>query len=129
MRLVAGLPIALTAALHLYIAWFEIFAWTTRGPSVFTTLAPELFPQTTKLAANQGLYNGFLAVGLIWSLVIPDTQWRRRVATCFLLFVLAAGIFAAITVDLRPGLFQIIPSALGLLALFAAARGDGARAG
>lgn len=56
---------ALIAVLHLYIAWFEIFAWETRGPKVFTSFALDLFATTTAMAANQGIYNAFLAAGLI----------------------------------------------------------------
>ncbi len=115
MRTLFLVLVALIAALHLYIAWFEIFAWTSRGPAVFDTFPAELFPQTTQLAANQGVYNAFLAVGLIWALFIRDSFWQRRVAICFLCFVLMAGIAAAITVSLRPGLFQIVPSLLALL--------------
>lgn len=115
MRLLFLGLVALIAVLHLYIAWFEIFAWTSRGPEVFDTLPAELFPQTAQLAANQGVYNAFLAVGLIWALFIRDSIWQRRVAICFLSFVLVAGIAAAITVSLRPGLFQIVPSLLALL--------------
>lgn len=115
MRLLFLAFVALIAALHFYIAWFEIFAWTSRGPLVFDTFPAELFPQTTQLAANQGVYNAFLAVGLTWSLFIGDRVWQRRVATCFLLFVLVAGIAAALTVSLRPGMFQILPSTLALI--------------
>ena len=117
--------VALIAVLHLYIAWFEIFAWTSRGPVVFDTFPKELFPQTTQLAANQGVYNAFLAAGLIWALFIQDRGWQRRVAICFVCFVLVAGIAAAITVSLRPGLFQIVPSVVALL--FAALDGRSTR--
>lgn len=117
MRLVFLSFVALIAALHLYIAWFEMFAWTSRGPLVFDTFPSELFPQTTQMAANQGVYNAFLAVGLIWALFIQDRDWQHRIAACFLGFVLVAGIAAAITVSVRPGLFQILPSSLALLLL------------
>ena len=70
MLTLAKILIAIIAALHLYIAWFEIFAWTTRGPAIFSSLPADLFSPTTAMAANQGLYNAFLAVGLIWSLLI-----------------------------------------------------------
>ncbi|MEM7717666.1 MAG: DUF1304 domain-containing protein [Pseudomonadota bacterium] len=118
MRILSATLIAAIAALHFYIAWFEIFAWTTYGPKVFDVFPTELFAQTTQLAANQGLYNAFLAVGLTWSLCISDPIWRRRIAACFLLFVLAAGLFAAATVALRPGLFQIVPASAALLLVF-----------
>lgn len=117
MKKGAMILIALIALLHLYIAWFEIFAWTTRGPAVFQTFPPDLFPQTVQMAANQGVYNAFLAVGLIWALFIGDPRWQTNVATCFLLFVAVAGVAAAVTVALRPGLIQIVPSVLALALL------------
>lgn len=115
MRSVFLAFVALTAILHIYIAWFEIFAWTSRGPMVFDTFPADLFEPTIQLAANQGVYNAFLAIGLIWSLLIRDTIWQRRIALCFLGFVFIAGITAAITVSLRPGLFQMLPSGLAMI--------------
>jgi putative membrane protein len=109
--------IAIIAALHVYIAWFEIFAWTSRGPIVFDTFPADLFEPTIQLAANQGVYNAFLAVGLIWSLFIQDRIWQRRIATCFLCFVFLAGIAAAITISFRAGIFQIAPSSIALIVL------------
>lgn len=122
MRYLFLFVVALTAALHLFIAWFEIFAWTSRGPSIFVTFPKDLFEPTKQMAANQGVYNAFLAIGLIWSLFINDPVWQRRVATCFLGFVFIAGVAAAITVSLRPGLFQMVPSGLGLLLLALSSR-------
>lgn len=113
--------IALIAALHLYIAWFEIFAWETVGADVFSTFDPDLFEDTVELAANQGVYNLFLAVGLIWSLFISDPQWRFRVAMVFLGFVAVAGIAAAATIELSSGLPQLVPSVLALGATAASA--------
>ena len=107
--------IAITAILHVYIAWFEIFAWTTRGPVVFDTFPADMFEPTIQLAANQGIYNAFLAVGLIWSLFIQDRIWQRGIASCFLGFVIVAGIAAAITISFRAGIFQIVPSGLAMI--------------
>ena len=112
--------IVIVAALHLYIAWFEIFAWTDVGPDVFSSFDPDLFPETVDLAANQGVYNLFLAAGLIWSLFISDPQWQFRIATCFLGFVAVAGLAAAVTVEIGTGLPQLIPSLLALAATTAA---------
>ena len=75
MRILALILVALIAALHSYIAYFEIFAWETTGPRVFATLPADLFADTVLLAANQGMYNAFLAAGLIWSLLIQDRKW------------------------------------------------------
>jgi putative membrane protein len=117
MKKAALTLIALIALLHAYIAWFEIFAWTSRGPVVFDTFPPELFAQTVQMAANQGIYNAFLAAGLIWSLLIKDPKWQFNVAACFLIFVGAAGIMAAVTVALKSGLFQLVPAAIALTLL------------
>ncbi len=122
MRIVAAVLIGLIAALHLYIAWFEMFAWVERGPTVFPMLAADLFEPTRAMAANQGLYNSFLAVGLIWSLLIKDPIWRDRVAYCFLLFVAVAGIFGALTVSPRIALIQTVPSVLAMVCVFLASR-------
>lgn len=122
MYRIAALVIALIAILHLYIAWFEIFAWTTRGPVVFSSFPPDLFEPTVTLAANQGLYNGFLAAGLIWSLLIRDTQWRINVGACFLLFVAVAGVFGAATASPRILMIQTVPAVIGLALLALAKR-------
>ena len=119
----AGLGlIALIAALHVYIAWFEIFAWTSRGPKVFETLPPELFEQTVQLAANQGTYNAFLAVGLFWALIIKDKAWQFNVAVCFLGFVAVAGVVVAFTVAFKSGLPQFVPAAIALMLLIGSKR-------
>ena len=77
MSIVAKILIAVVAIEHLYILWLEMFAWTTRGPKVFRSLPANLFVPTKALAANQGLYNGFLSAGLFWSLLIADViQWK-----------------------------------------------------
>jgi putative membrane protein len=122
MKKIALAFVALIAVLHVYIAWFEIFAWTSRGPKVFETFPPELFEQTIQLAANQGIYNAFLAAGLIWSLLIRDPKWQNNIATCFVIFVGVAGITAAITIALSTGLVQIVPSAIALVLLILARR-------
>lgn len=118
MRSLAKVLIALIAVLHAYIAWFEIFAWTTRGPVVFSTFPADLFEPTIALAANQGLYNAFLAAGLIWSLFIRDARWHANVATCFLLFVLVAGLFGAVTVSPRIMIVQSVPAFAALISLW-----------
>jgi putative membrane protein len=89
----------LIALEHCYILWLEMFGWTTRGPKVFKTLPAHLFEPTRALAANQGLYNGFLAAGLFWSLFISDPLWSGNVAVFFLSCVAVAGIYGSITAD------------------------------
>ncbi len=124
MKLLSRVLIALIAIFHIYIAWFEIFAWTTVGPDVFSTFDPDLFPETVELAANQGVYNLFLAAGLIWSLVIGDPEWRFRVAVCFLGFVAIAGIAAAVTIEIGTGLPQLVPAVLALVVTAIARRSE-----
>lgn len=122
MRTLALVLVGLIAALHVYIAWFEIFAWTSRGPKVFDSFAPELFGQTVEMAANQGVYNAFLAAGLIWSLVIKERQWQVKVAVCFLLFVAIAGVAASVTIEIGTGLPQLVPAVVALFLLVASNR-------
>ncbi len=119
MTLLAKLLIALIALLHVYICWFEMFAWTSRGPVVFSTMPIELFEPTTAMAANQGIYNLFLAIGLFWSLFIKDPIWWKRIALCFLLFVATAGVVGALTVSIKILFTQTVPAliAIALLAL------------
>ncbi|MEP2782910.1 MAG: DUF1304 domain-containing protein [Pseudoruegeria sp.] len=117
MRFIATLLILTIAVLHFYIAWFEIFAWQSRGPNVFSSFPVELFEPTTAMAANQGVYNAFLAIGLVWSRVIKDAEWATKIATCFLLFVLIAGVFGAATVSVRILIVQAVPALAALVCL------------
>ena len=118
MSIISVVLIALIALLHLYIMWFEMFKWTSRGPKVFTTFPEDLFEPTKVMAANQGLYNGFLAAGLIWSLFIQDQEWQRHIALCFLIFVWVAGMYGAFTASKRILYVQALPAALAILSLF-----------
>lgn len=120
MKVLAKTLIGLIALLHLFIAWFEMFAWETRGPAIFSSLSPELFAQTTAMAANQGLYNGFLAAGLIWSLLLRNSQWQIRIATFFLSCIAVAGIFGAVTVSERIAYVQTVPAVLAMVLLWSA---------
>jgi putative membrane protein len=74
---------------------------------VFKTIPEEQFEKTKVLAANQGLYNGFLAAGLVWSLLITDTTWSKNVALFFLGCVLVAGIYGAMTASKRYFLYKL----------------------
>ncbi|HVI43452.1 MAG TPA: DUF1304 domain-containing protein [Chitinophaga sp.] len=103
---------------HLYILWLEMFAWTSKGPKVFKNFPKELFPPTKALAANQGLYNGFLAAGLLWSFFICDPVWALRVATFFLSCVAVAGIYGAITASRKIFFVQALPALITLLLIW-----------
>ncbi|RPE08516.1 DUF1304 domain-containing protein [Chitinophaga lutea] len=106
--------VGLIALLHCYILWLEMFAWTTRAPKVFTQIPKELFGPTKVLAGNQGLYNGFLAAGLIWSLFIRQPEWAGNVAIFFLACVAIAGIYGAATASRRIFFVQALPALLTL---------------
>lgn len=118
MNFLSTLMIGFIAIIHLYILWLEMFAWTTRAPKVFKAIAPDQFKKTKVMAANQGLYNGFLAAGLIWALLIPNENWSHNVALFFLSCILIAGLYGALTVSKRIFFVQALPAILGILTLW-----------
>ncbi len=115
--LLAKIIVAIVALLHLYFLWLEMFAWTTKAKKVFRQFPEDLFEPTKILAANQGLYNGFLSAGLIWSLLIEDPTWQVYVALFFLGCVAVAGIYGALTASKKIFTVQALPALLGI-ALF-----------
>lgn len=115
MAIIILIFITLIAIEHLYILWLEMFAWTTRAPKIFKQIPKEMFEPTKALAANQGLYNGFLAAGLIWSLCIGDPAWQEHVAVFFLACVAVAGIYGAVTATKRIFFIQALPALVTLL--------------
>jgi putative membrane protein len=117
MSLLSQIIVGFVAFIHLYILWLEMFAWTTRAKKVFKTIPNDMFEKTKIMAANQGLYNGFLAFGLIWSLFISDAIWSSNVAFFFLVCVLVAGIYGAITVSKRIFFVQSVPAILGIVSI------------
>jgi putative membrane protein len=119
MEIIAKILIAFIALEHLYILWLEMFAWETKGKKVFKgSLKDELFAPTKVLAANQGLYNGFLAAGLIWALLISDPLWWRQIALFFSGCIAIAGIYGAWSASRRIFFVQALPALLAILCLF-----------
>jgi len=106
----------LVALIHVYILVLEMFLWDTpRGRKAFGTT--EDFAKASKvLAANQGLYNGFLAAGLFWGIWLGEAG--DPVKIFFLLCVAVAGIYGAMTVGPRILLVQTVPAAIALLAVW-----------
>ncbi|MGE8291528.1 MAG: DUF1304 domain-containing protein [Sphingobacterium sp.] len=101
---------------HVYIVWMEMFAWETAGRRSFGKALPtELFKPTKGLAANQGLYNGFLVSGLAWSFFINDPIWSDNIRLFFLGCVLVAGIFGGITASKKIFFVQGAPALLAIL--------------
>lgn len=117
MLLTAKIIIAIVAFLHFYFLWLEMFAWTTKAKKVFRSFPDHLFEPTKTLAANQGLYNGFLAAGLVWSLLIKNPDWQLYVAFFFLGCVAVAGIYGAATASKKIFTVQALPALLGILLL------------
>lgn len=117
MEIAIKIVIGIVALFHLYVMWLEMFAWTTRGPKTFKNFEKELFPKTKSLAANQGLYNGFLAAGLIWTYFICNPEWRFNVSMFFLICVAVAGIYGALTADKKIFFVQALPALIGIALL------------
>jgi putative membrane protein len=116
MKLIGEILIAIVALEHLYILWMEMFAWETAGKKTFKgSLAPELFKPTKALAANQGLYNGFLAAGLIWTFFITNEDWRINIPIFFLGCIIVAGIYGAITAHRKIFFVQALPAIITLI--------------
>ncbi|MDB5548663.1 MAG: hypothetical protein JWP21_2110 [Tardiphaga sp.] len=120
MTIIANLLVALVAALHLYFLVLEMFLWTKpQGLKTFGNTL-EKARDSAVLAANQGLYNGFLAAGLIWGLVHPDPTMAWQIKAFFLLCVIVAGAYGAYSVSRKILLVQALPAALALLAVWLA---------
>ena len=115
MELIVKILIAIVAILHCYFLYLEMFAWTTKGPKVFKTIPPEQFEKMKVMAANQGLYNGFLAAGLIWALIINNQEWQQHVSLFFLACVAIAGIYGAATLSVRIFYIQAMPALLAIV--------------
>ena len=118
MALAADVAVLLVALLHLWILVLEMFLWDTpRGMKVFGTSLD--FARASKvLAANQGLYNGFLAAGLLWGLSLGAAGWPVKVF--FLGCVLVAGLYGGMTANRRILFVQALPAAIGLALLMIA---------
>lgn len=112
MTLAASVFTGLVALLHLYFMVLEMGLWTTPyGRRVFG-LTPEFAAASRVLAANQGLYNGFLAAGLIWGLALGSGGQSVRVF--FLACVVVAGVFGGFTANRKILLVQALPGAVAL---------------
>jgi len=115
MNIIQIILIGLVAVIHAYIVYLEMFLWTTRkGIKAFGLKSKEFAEETKVLAANQGLYNGFLAAGLIWSIIIKNTD----TALFFLICVFVAGIYGAYSTKKKSILYiQSIPALISVIVL------------
>ena len=112
MARLANIAVVLIAVLHVYILVLEMFLWTTpRGRRAFGNSVEKA--ETTKvLAANQGLYNGFLSAGLFWGLSLGASG--NPIKLFFLLCVLGAGIYGGLTANRKILFVQALPAAIAL---------------
>jgi len=110
--MLANVLVGLVAAIHVYILILEMFLWTTpRGRKAFGT-TPEFAAASKTLAANQGLYNGFLAAGLIWGLLLGPAG--KSVQLFFLGCVIVAGVYGAFTASRKILFIQALPAAVAM---------------
>jgi putative membrane protein len=115
--MIANVLVGLVALIHLYIVVLEMFLWDKPfGRKVFGS-TPEFAAASKVLAANQGLYNGFLAAGLIWGLILGATG--QPVQLFFLGCVLVAGLYGAMSVGIKILFVQAVPAALAIAAVLA----------
>jgi putative membrane protein len=116
LAVAANVVVLLVGVLHVYILVLEMFLWDKpQGMKAFG-LKPEFAAQTKTLAANQGLYNGFLAAGLFWGLYLGQAGFSVKVF--FLLCVLVAGLYGAATASRKILFIQALPATVGLSLLY-----------
>jgi len=111
--MIGSIATGIVALIHVYILVLEMFLWDTpRGRRAFGT--SEAFARESRvLAANQGLYNGFLAAGLIWGIWLGEAG--DPVKVFFLICVAVAGLYGAATVNVRIALIQTVPAVVALI--------------
>lgn len=113
MLLASSLVIGLIGLLHIYILVLEMFLWDKPAGMRAFGLTPEMAAATKVMAANQGLYNGFLAAGLFWGLSLGEEG--VAISVFFLSCVLVAGLYGAATASRKILFIQAVPAAIGLL--------------
>lgn len=114
MSFVANLLVGFVALSHIGFLVLEMFLWAKPvGQKIFGT-DPQFASATAALASNQGLYNGFLAAGLIWSLLHPQAEFSYQLKIFFILCVIVAGVFGAMTASRTILFVQALPAALAL---------------
>jgi putative membrane protein len=111
----AAVMVTIVAALHVYFLVLEMFLWRTPIGLRTFRMTKDVADSSAVLAANQGLYNGFLAAGLLWALVAYGIAAGRPILTFFLLCVIVAGIYGAATVSRRILFVQAVPAVVALV--------------
>ena len=111
----AAVMVVIVAALHVYFLVLEMFLWRTPFGRRTFRMTQEVADSSAVLAANQGLYNGFLAAGLLWGLLAYGIVSGRAILTFFLACVIIAGLYGGATVSRRIVLIQSVPAAIALV--------------
>lgn len=114
MHLLATILVGLVAVEHLYFLYLEMFAWTKPATRRAFGLTAEFAEASKALAANQGLYNGFLSAGLLWSLLHPDAAFALQLKCFFLGCVIVAALYGAYSAKLRILFLQGAPAIAAL---------------
>lgn len=113
--IVSVILVSIVALIHIYILYLEMFLWATpKGQKAFGTTA-QVAKDSKSLAFNQGLYNGFLAAGLIWGMLYPDEAVGRHIELFFLGCVLIAGIVGSLTAKKSILYIQALPALIAIL--------------
>lgn len=115
MHILATIFVILVAVEHIYIMVMEMFLWTKPRTLKTFNLTPQQAESSKSLAANQGLYNGFLAVGLIWGLVHPTSSVGHQIQLFFIICVLIAALYGGATASRKIWLMQGAPALLALV--------------
>lgn len=114
---ISNILVGLVAVLHIFFLFLEMFLWDQPYGRKAFNLTADFAAESKQLAANQGLYNGFLAAGLIWGLILGAAGHDIKIF--FLACVIVAGIFGALTVGRRILFIQAVPALIALIAVLA----------
>jgi putative membrane protein len=120
MDTIAKILVAVVALEHLYILYMEMFLWTTPRVMKNFGTTPEVAESSKVLAANQGLYNGFLAAGLIWGIIHPEAAFGHQIQIFFLLCVIVAALYGGLTAKRSILLIQGLPALIALVVVLLA---------
>lgn len=119
MEYVVNILVLIVALEHVYILVLEMFLWTKSRTRKVFGISKEFAESTQSMAANQGLYNGFLAAGLFWGLFHPNSAFGFQIQLFFLVCVLVAGIYGGYSVKKSIFFVQGLPAFLAIVALLA----------
>lgn len=115
--MIKSILVVIVAVLHFYFLILEMFLWTKPAGLKAFRMTLERAQSTAALAANQGLYNGFLAAGLVWSVLASELEFSRQLSIFFLTCVIIAALYGAYSVSKKIFLIQGVPAILALLAV------------